>query len=171
MQPNPNRFANPYLIGIALGLVLVASYVFAGHGLGASGGAFRFAAAFVAALAPTHAATNPIFSPTLAGSGPLDNSYVFMVVGVFLGGLVSSYAAGRFKVQVMRGPRISPSGRLFFAVLGGVLMGYAARLTRGCASGQGLTGGALMSVGAWIFMLAFFAGGYAVAYFIRREWI
>lgn len=170
MQASPNRFANPYLAGIALGLVLLASYVFAGHGLGASGGVFRFASAFVASVAPAHTAANPVLGPTLTGGGPLDNSYVFMVVGVFLGGLVSSYAAGRFKVQVMRGPRMGPSMRLFFALLGGVLMGYAARLTRGCASGQGLSGGALMSVGAWIFMLSFFAGGYAVAYFVRREW-
>jgi hypothetical protein len=33
-----------------------------------------------------------------------------------------------------------------------------------------LTGGALLSVGSWIFMLSVFAGGYALAWFVRRQW-
>ena len=46
----------------------------------------------------------------------------------------------------------------------------AARMARGCTSGQALSGGALMSVGAWAFLLAVFAGGYAAAWFVRRQW-
>jgi uncharacterized membrane protein YedE/YeeE len=49
-------------------------------------------------------------------------------------------------------------------------MGIGAKLARGCTSGQALTGGALLSVGSWAFMLSVFAGGYAVAYFFRRQW-
>ena len=37
-------------------------------------------------------------------------------------------------------------------------------------SGQALSGGALLSVGSWVFMMAVFAGGYGMAYFIRRQW-
>ena len=141
MHNQPERFDHPYLGGIALGLVLLAAFLLLGHGLGASGGAFRFAAATAAFLAPARAAANAIFSPALGGGGPLDNLIVFMVVGVFLGGLLSSYAAGRLRLQVVRGPRISASTRLVLALVGGMLMGYSARFTRGCASGQGLTGG------------------------------
>ena len=49
-------------------------------------------------------------------------------------------------------------------------MGFAARLARGCTSGQALTGGAALSLGSWIFMMAVFTGGYLVAPFVRREW-
>ena len=51
-----------------------------------------------------------------------------------------------------------------------VLAGYGARLARGCTSGQALTGGALLSVGSWVFMMAVFAGGYLMAPFVRRQW-
>ena len=51
-----------------------------------------------------------------------------------------------------------------------VLMGYGARLARGCTSGQALSGGAVLSVGSWAYMLALFAGAYALAYFLRRFW-
>jgi len=56
------------------------------------------------------------------------------------------------------------------ALGGGVLLGIGARLARGCASGQALTGGALMSAGSWAFMFSIFAGGYAFAWLVRREW-
>jgi hypothetical protein len=49
-------------------------------------------------------------------------------------------------------------------------MGLAARAARGCTSGQALSGGAVLSVGAWIFMLSVFGGGYAFAWFVRRQW-
>jgi hypothetical protein len=49
-------------------------------------------------------------------------------------------------------------------------MGFGAKLARGCTSGQALTGGALLNVGSWAFMLAVFAGGYAMAYVMRRQW-
>jgi uncharacterized membrane protein YedE/YeeE len=49
-------------------------------------------------------------------------------------------------------------------------MGFAARLARGCTSGQALTGGAILSLGSWIFMMCVFAGGYLVAPFVKRDW-
>ena len=49
-------------------------------------------------------------------------------------------------------------------------MGMAARLGRGCTSGQALSGGALLSAGSFIFMFSIFAGAYALAYFVRKEW-
>ncbi len=46
----------------------------------------------------------------------------------------------------------------------------AARITGGCKSGQALTGGAMLLTGSLIFMGCTFAGGYAAAYFVRRQW-
>jgi len=59
---------------------------------------------------------------------------------------------------------------LLLALGGGALMGVGAQMARGCASGQALSGGALFSAGAWIFFMCFFAGGYALAWFVRRQW-
>ena len=72
--------------------------------------------------------------------------------------------------MVEKGPRISNKGRFFFAFIGGSLMGFGAKLARGCTSGQALSGGAMLSVGGWAFMAAVFVGAYAFAYFIRRQW-
>lgn len=163
------RFWNPYVAGLALGLVLLASFIVVGKGLGASGAAFSLGVAGLEAVAPSHVAGSEYLS---RASGDLTHSrLIFMVLGVFLGGLVAAYSAGRLKLGVLSGPRIGTKSRLAFALGGGVLMGMAARLALGCTSGQALSGGALLSAGSWAFMMAVFGGGYGVAYFIRRQWL
>jgi uncharacterized membrane protein YedE/YeeE len=101
---------------------------------------------------------------------PLDNWVVPVVVGTIAGGFLSGWYHGRLKVETGKGPRISTRTRWMFAFLGGTIMGYGARFARGCTSGQALSGGAVLSVGSWAFMFAVFAGGYAIAYFVRKLW-
>ena len=73
-------------------------------------------------------------------------------------------------VIVERGPRASVALRLGLAFLGGMTMAIGAALARGCTSGQALTGGALLNLGSWAFMLSVFGGAYAVAWFFRFQW-
>jgi hypothetical protein len=49
-------------------------------------------------------------------------------------------------------------------------MAVGAAFGRGCTSGQALTGGALLNLGSWAFMMCVFGGAYAVAVFFRRQW-
>jgi uncharacterized membrane protein YedE/YeeE len=143
-----------------------------GRGLGASGAFSSLVSAGMHAVAPGHTSANGFFTEYL-GDGtqnPLKDWLVFEVLGVVVGGFFSGVLAHRVRGVVEKGPRISTGKRLVFAFLGGGLMGFGAKLARGCTSGQALTGGAVLGVGSWAFMLAVFAGGYAVAYFFRRQW-
>jgi hypothetical protein len=163
---------NPYLAGVALGLVLLGSFLIMGFGLGASGAFNRLAVGAAHVVAPGPIERSPYFRQYVGtGTHVLNDWLVFEVLGVFLGGVLGAYSAGRMKREVLRGRAASPAAaRLSLAVLGGMMMGFAARLARGCTSGQALTGGSLLSLGSWIFMLAVFAGGYLVAPLVRRQW-
>jgi uncharacterized membrane protein YedE/YeeE len=173
MNPRPSSpYANPYLAGIGLGLVLLAAFVVMGRGLGASG-AFSSALSWIVNLvAPAHAQGNEYLSQYLGdgSSHPLKAWLVFEVVGVAAGALFSGILAGRARLAVEKGPRVSTGVRLLCAFLGGALMAVGAHLARGCTSGQALTGGALLNVGSWAFMLMVFVGGYAAAWFFRWQW-
>ena len=92
------------------------------------------------------------------------------LAGVVAGGFVSAWLAGRVRRSIERGPGIGDGQRMFAAVGGGVLMGFGAKLARGCTSGQALTGGALLSAGSWIFIATCFAAGYLLAPLARRLW-
>lgn len=167
----PRPYWNPYLAGVLLGLTLLGAFVLAGQGLGASAFPKRVLAAGTDLVAPAWTAANPEFGPYVAdGANPLRNWLVVEVVGVFLGGFIGAVSAGRFKSTVEKGPRISTRGRLTYSFAGGAIMGFAAALARGCTSGQALSGGATLATGSWLFMIMVFAGGYSVAYFVRRQW-
>lgn len=163
---------NPYIAGVALGLVLLASFVIMGQGLGASGGVARVVITGLDAVVPDFTANNAHFGKYVAdGANPLINFMVFLGLGVFLGGYLGAFTGGRVKFQLEKGPHSTKRSRVIYAVAGGVIMGFAARLAYGCTSGQALTGGSALAAGSWAFMLAVFAGGYAVAWFIRRQWL
>lgn len=162
---------NPYLAGVALGLVLLSAYLVAGNGLGATALPKRLLALLGNGLAPEWTRANPMLGGYVAeGASPLRNWMVFEVLGVMLGGLLGALTGGRLQVKVEKGPRVSVRARLIFALVGGIVMGFAAALARGCTSGQALSGGAVLATGSWVFMLMVFAGGYATAWFVRRQW-
>ena len=169
----PKFYWNPYLAGIGLGIVLLASFVIMGRGLGASGALSTVVSVVVNQVAPEHTANNEFYKGYLGdGSvspfkGCLFSWSIYYVFCCFVSGAI----AGRNKLMVEKGPNISIKGRLTYAFIGGTLMGFGAKMARGCTSGQGLTGGAMLSVGGWAFMLMVFAGAYAMAYFVRRQWI
>jgi uncharacterized membrane protein YedE/YeeE len=172
MQPPAERpFWNPYVAGVVLGLVLLTSFLVMGFGLGSSSAVTRLAVGAVHLVAPTTMETNAYFSQYVGpGRKVLEDWLVFEVLGIFLGGLVGAYSAGRLKSEVIRGEGVSKGHRIAMAVVGGIIMGFAARLARGCTSGQALTGGAVLSLGSWVFMMCVFAGGYLVAPFVKRDW-
>jgi uncharacterized protein len=152
----PRPYLNPYLAGTLLGVVLFLSFYVTGGGLGASAAMSRVQTGVLDLVAPGHV--------------DRVNSAVWMMVGTILGGFTSGLFNRRLTPELRKGPHITTGTRVVFALLGGAIMGYGARLARGCTSGQALSGGAVLSVGSWAFALAIFASAYALAWFVRRLW-
>ena len=163
-------YADPYLAGVGLGLVLLASFVLAGRGLGASGAFATGAASAINVVAPQAVAGNAFLADHVTTGGPLRDWLVVEIVGVIVGGFLSAALARRIGGRVERGAHASVKQRLTSAAGGGALMGLGAILARGCTSGQALTGGALLSLGAWLFIGAAFASAYLVAFATRGSW-
>jgi uncharacterized membrane protein YedE/YeeE len=164
----PRPYMNPYIAGVLLGLVLLASFLILGAGLGASAGIARVGAYLEGCVVGQHVLASEYFGKW--GDQPLRYYLVFMLAGTFLGGLISALLAKRTRVALERGATASRGLRVTLALVGGILVGFASRLGSGCTSGQALTGGALLLTGSLLFMLCLFAGGYAAAWFVRRQW-
>ena len=172
MTTEPRPYMSPYLAGSGIGLVLLTAFVVMGRGLGASGAFSSAAAAGMASFAPQRAAALEPYAAFLGGGrlGPLSDWLVFELVGVVIGGALSAFFAGRLRAGIQKGAAIGNRQRLLLALGGGVFMAFGAKLARGCTSGQALTGGALLSVGSWIFIIAAFAAGYAFSPLFRKHW-
>lgn len=171
MNGPPRPFWHPLTAGILLGLVLLATFLITGHGLGASGFFSRLATAVGNWLAPAWTAANAYFGPSVQGGvNPLPSWITWEVVGVIIGALAGSLGSGRFKAMIEGGPSTAAGNRLAYAFAGGTLVGFGARLARGCTSGLGLSGSATLAVAGFVFLIFFFAAGFAVSYATRRAW-
>ena len=168
-QPRP--YVSPYLGGALLGVVLFGAFFVTGNGLGASGAIEHVDVAAVKLVAPGVVDRVARYAEVGGGArSPLDHPGVWMLLGTFLGGMASGLVNGRLRVETRKGPHVSTRLRWVLALLGGAIMGYGARMARGCTSGQALSGGAVLSVGSFAFMFAVFGGAYALAYLVRRLW-
>jgi hypothetical protein len=164
-------YANPYLCGACLGVLLFLANILSGHGLGASGGMARMVAVCADAAAPRaverHGVLVALARPARV---TLDNWVVWSIVGSVIGAALSGALAGRLRPEIHKGPHVSVRLRLVAALVGGAFMGYGAQWARGCTSGQALSGGAVLSAGSWALMFAIFGSAYALAYTLRRLW-
>lgn len=171
-KDKPAAYWNPYVSGIGLGIVLLLTFLVMGRGIGASGAMTSVVATTINTVSPDHAQANKFYQGYL-GDGtisPLKDWLVFEVLGVLIGGFLSGAFAGRTKLKIEKGNGITTNRRFQYAFIGGMIMGFGTKLARGCTSGQALTGGALMNVGSWLFMISLFAGAYAAAWFVRSLW-
>ena len=169
---DPNKYMNPYLAGVLLGLVIIAAFFLSGEGVGGSGAFKDIVKMTVVKVAPEYSAQSTYFkSATEMDHSPMKTWLVFEVLGILIGGLISGAFAGRLKLKVEHSPKITSKTRIIFAIIGGALFGIGSQLGRGCTSGAGLSGMAVMSVSGFLAAMAIFGSGYVFAWFFRKLWI
>ena len=80
-------YANPYVAGVGLGLVLLSAFVLMGRGLGATGAFASAAAGIATTVAPESARTSHYFARYLSASGAprIDWLVVELLGGVSIG--------------------------------------------------------------------------------------
>ncbi len=171
-EQQSKNYLNPYLAGVLLGLVLLTAFFVSGRGLGASGALKSAIVTTVEAVAPGHAENTAFYSNYKESHPkPMKSWLVFEMLGVLVGGFLSGALSGRLKFKVEHSPKITSKRRLIFALAGGVLFGFGSQLGRGCTSGSALSGMAVLSLGGFITMAGIFGTGFALAYFVRKNWI
>lgn len=159
---------SPYVAGAGLGLVAATSLAFFGRPLGASG-AYQNLASYVGrVLAPDSAYFN-VIRPAQIGWP------VILLVGVFLGALVSSLLSGEFRLRWMPDSHwqeafgSSRALRFSLVFLGAFLIEIGAAIAGGCTSGLAISGGVVLSPGAFVFMAGMFAAGIPTAVLVARR--
>lgn len=169
---NPGSYMNPYLSGVLLGLVLLTAFYVSGRGLGASGAIKSTIVTAVDAVSPSHVENADFYAEYMESHPkPMKSWLVFEMLGVLVGGFISGALSGRLKLKIEHSPKITSRRRLIFALAGGILFGFGSQLGRGCTSGSALSGMAVLSLGGIITMAGIFGTGYALAYFVRKNWI
>lgn len=158
---------SPYVVGAGIGVLSWLAFLLADHPLGVSTAFARTAGMAEVALRGDKARQRPYyreFPPTIDWEWML-------VVGLFLGALTSSLLSGDFGLVWVPDLWASRMGgsvglRLVAALIGGVLIGFGARLAGGCTSGHGISGVLQLAPSSLIAGACIFIGGIATAFLI-----
>lgn len=159
---------SPYAAGAGLGLVSAVSLAIYGRPLGASGAYQNLAAYAGRVLFP-----NDVFFKTVMP--PRVEWQSFVLIGVFLGALVSSLASRDFQLRWMPDERWtdrfgrSRALRWALAFAGAFLVEIGAGIAGGCTSGLAISGGVVLAPAAFLFMAGMFAAGIPTAMLIGRR--
>ncbi len=79
-----------------------------------------------------------------------------MNLGIIVGALLASLLASEFRIKKIKSGR-----QVAAAILGGLLMGYGARISFGCNIGALFSGMASMSLHGWEYLVFIFLGAWA----------
>ena len=126
------------------GAVLVGASIALGWGLTAWHASWSFEVVAVKSVSFTGPSADTLMGLINMPSLPLSFD-VGIVMGVFAGSFLASQLSGEFQIQTFT--EDTGVGRY---LLGAVLMGFGGMLAGGCAVGAGVTGGAVMSLTAWV---------------------
>lgn len=156
---------SPYAAGVGLGLVGLISYAATGKLLGASGGWENLAGYFGLLLDPQNMYFKFIMPPGIGFN-------VWLLVGVFLGGMAGALVSREWKIRWMPekqwvevfGPSVLKRALLVF--FGAALLEIAAGIAGGCTSGLAISGGMVAAPAAFLFIGSMFASGIATAWVI-----
>lgn len=160
---------SPYLVGALIGVLTWLTFYFSDKPLGASTAYARVAGLIGKALAPRHTASLKYYQEQ---KPKVDWEVVlvgFVVFGAFLAAWTGGEVTGRW-LPPMWTDRFGDSLglRLLVGLAGGAIMAFGARLAGGCTSGHGISGTLQLSVGSWISLICFFAGGVVTAMLLYR---
>lgn len=161
--PLTQKSWSPYLVGALIGVLSWFAFATADQPIGITTPFEHTAALIEQEAVPDIAAQNRYFvARAAAGSAPKIGWEWMLVVGVFVGALLSSRLSGdRTPVWVppLWASRFGPSRakRLIAAFLSAALMMFGARLAQGCTSGHGISGTLQLAVSSWLFISLAFA--------------
>jgi uncharacterized membrane protein YedE/YeeE len=161
---------SPYAVGVGIGMLSWFAFATADKHLAITLQYEHIAALAEKAIVPQIEQTNRYYEVRAAqGLSPKIGWYMMLLIGVFLGALLSSWLSGdRSKITVspLWNWRFGPSAakRLTFAFVGGALMVFGARIAGGCTSGHGISGDLQLAVSSWVFMPLAFIVAVATAF-------
>lgn len=156
---------SPYTVGAGIGILSWFTFLFLKKPIGCS-----------TAFARTSGMIGKVFSRKAIDEKqyfkefpPVIEGEIMFVIGIIIGAFISAYISGDFNfiaVPELWARKFGDSFviRIIISIIGGIFLGFGARLARGCTSGHGISGAMQMAVSSWVSAIFFFVGGGITAY-------
>jgi len=158
-----------YIVGTGIGVLSWLTFYFSDKAIGASSFYATVAGGLGKLVARRHTESLDYYQK----NPPRFDWSVVFVSCTILGAFIAACTGGEFRNEWLHPMWVARFGdslwlRALIAIAGGILMAFGARLAGGCTSGHGISGTLQLSVGSWVALICFFAGGVATAHALFR---
>jgi uncharacterized membrane protein YedE/YeeE len=123
-------------------------------------------------VVPEHVATNVYYKAIK----PILDWQFLLVIGIPIGAYLSArlsqgtvHFSTRLPEAWVNRFGTSHARRWVLGIIGGILVGFGARMADGCTSGHALSGGLQLAVSGWVFFAAMMVSGLILARLIFRR--
>ncbi|MBN1283661.1 MAG: YeeE/YedE family protein [Proteobacteria bacterium] len=151
---------SPYAVGAGIGVLSWISFLISDKPLGASTSFARTTGMILKVFHAEKVERNRFFREV----EPQVDWQWMLVLGIVIGAAIAALISGDYGITWV--PQrwalkfgAAPAVRLFWALVGGTIMGIGARWAGGCTSGHGISGFFQLAVSSWIAVLCFFVSG------------
>ncbi|MFO7991454.1 MAG: YeeE/YedE thiosulfate transporter family protein [Thermoplasmata archaeon] len=167
MNPLTSELWSPYVVGFGIGVLVWLSFLLSNKAIGCS---------------TAYARTFGMMEVLVRGKKVKEKLYYkkfvpkidwewMLVIGVIVGAFISSFLSGSFKVEMVPAIWEKSLGssvllRFVGAFIGGLLLGFGARMAGGCTSGHGISGTIQLALSSWLAFIFFFIGGILTAFLL-----
>lgn len=160
---------SPYLVGMLIGLLSMATFYFSNKPLSVSTAYARLAGMIGNLFSKGHTENLKFYQDTK----PKIEWGVMLVFGMLLGAFIAALSGDEIRpawVPALWELRFGSDValRLGMAFVGGAILAYGARLAGGCTSGHGISGALQLSVSSWIALACFFVAAVSTAHLLYR---
>ncbi len=168
MDPFTTAQWSPYLAGAGIGIIVCLAMLLSGKPLG-TGTTFTGIAGMAGSIIWGR---KKIAEMLYFRMFPLEIEWQWMLVlGIVLGGLISSALSGSFRISWIPPAFLaqfgdSPPLRIITALIGGIIVGIGARWCWGCPSSHGMCGIPQLSLASFVAVACMFAVGIGTAFIL-----
>lgn len=164
MNPLASELWSPYIVGAGIGVLVWLGFLLSNKALGCSTAYARSSGMIEKSVRGKKVEEKPYYKEFLP---EIDWEWM-LVLGVVIGAFISSILSGSFEIETVPSVWRDTFGssvllRSVGALIGGILLGFGARMAGGCTSGHGISGTAQLSLGSWLAFIFFFIGGILTA--------
>ncbi len=158
---------SPYLVGIFIGVLSWLSFLISKRPIGVSTAFVRLSGMIEKIFINNEVEKKEYYKKY----EPIVDWEVMLVIGVIFGSFVSALLSGNFEIKIV--PELwivnfgnTPIFRLIISLIGGIFVGFGARMAGGCTSGHGISGTMQLAVTSWVALFSFFIGGIISAHLL-----
>lgn len=150
--------------GILLGIINFAMFFFTGKPWGVTT-SFTYWGAWIMQAFGGHPENWYFYQKKIdaLNAGFFNDLHSLSNVGIILGALLAVLLASKFKFK-----KFASFRQILAAILGGLLMGYGARISFGCNIGALFSGVASMSVSGWLYWVFILLGATVGGFILER---